>query len=78
MVELLRLLPVNCSKKAASLKDGGCRALLYVLFEKLLRGLVHLRGPATSLSRFERGSSDSDPRVALDRGEADVKEAGDR
>ena len=38
--------------------------------------LVHLRGSAASLSWFEGGSSVGDPRVALDRGEADIEEAG--
>jgi hypothetical protein len=31
-------------QKAAPLRDGGRRVLVYVLFEKLLRDLVHLLG----------------------------------
>lgn len=78
MVESLRLLPLNRSNKAAPLKNGGRGALMYVLFEKLLRALIHLRRSAASPFWFERFSSAGDPRVALDRGETDVEEAGGR
>jgi hypothetical protein len=62
-------------QEAAPVGDGGRRAFLYVLFEKLLGALVYPWGPATSLVWFEGVSSVSDPRVALDRGEAHTEEA---
>ncbi len=78
MVESQRLLPIDCSKKwrLSETVDTGC--LRMSSLDKPLRGLVHLQGPAASPFWFERGSSASDPRVALDRGETDLKKASGR
>jgi hypothetical protein len=62
-------------QKAASLRDGGAWALLYVLFEKNLGFLVCLAGSSRALSGLERFSLASDPSVALDRGKAHIEQA---
>src|SRR5215212_8728311 len=64
-------------QKAAPLSDGGGRAFLYIPFEEELAFLAYLLvGSSGALSGLKRPSFSSDPRVALDRGEAHVEEAG--
>lgn len=63
-------------QEAPSVSYGSRRAFLHVLFEQLPRGLIGLGRPSAAFSRFEGVSSPGDPRVALDRGEADAEQAG--
>ena len=63
-------------QKAASLADGGGRTFLYVPFEKELAFLAYLVGPSRALSGLERPPFSGGSRVALDRGEAHVEQAG--
>src|SRR5215210_7774963 len=60
----------------ASICDGGCRPYPYVLFEEPLCSLVGFRGSSTSLPGGKGLPLVGKPDVALDRGEADVEEAG--
>jgi hypothetical protein len=62
-------------QKAASLRDGGAWALLYIPFEKSLGSLVCLAGSGGALSRLKVASFSSGSRVALDRGEAHIEKA---
>jgi hypothetical protein len=62
-------------QEAASLRDGGAWALLYVLFEKELDFLVCLAGSSGALFGLERSSLASDPSVSLDRGKAHIEQA---
>src|SRR5215213_4840713 len=63
-------------QKAASLSDGGGRTFLYIPFEEELAFLAYLVGPSGALSGLERPPFSGGSRVALDRGEAHVEEAG--
>ena len=63
-------------QKAASLSDGGGRAFLYTPVEKESTFLAYLVGPSGALSGLERPPFSSGSRVALDRGEAQVEQAG--
>jgi hypothetical protein len=62
-------------QEAASLRDGGAWALLYVLFEENSGFLACLAGPSRALSGLKRPSFSGHSRVALDRGEAHVEQA---
>ena len=63
-------------QEAASLRDGGAWALLYVLFEEDSGFLVGFAGSSKPLSGLDRFSLASDPSVALDRGKAHLEQAG--
>src|SRR5918994_1297624 len=63
-------------QKAASLSDGGSRAFLYIPVEKESAFLAYLVGPSRALSGLERPPFSGGSRVALDRGEAHVEQAG--
>jgi hypothetical protein len=65
----------DARQEAASFGDGGRRALFHVLFEQLLRRLVGLRRPSTTLSRLEGLSSAGNAHVTLNRGEAYAEKA---
>ena len=63
-------------QEASSLRDGSGRALLDVLFEKLLRHLVGFRRPSSAFSRAEGLSPAGDSNVAFNRGETHAEKAG--
>lgn len=58
-----------------SVGDGGRGALSYVLLEKPLFILAHLRRSPRAFSRFEGLSPLGDPGVALHRGEAHIEQS---
>jgi hypothetical protein len=58
------------------LSDGGGRAFLYIPVEKESTFLAYLVGPSRALSGLERPPFSGASRVALDRGEAHVEQAG--
>ena len=53
-------------QKAASLRDGGGRALLHVLLQEHPGAFVHLAGPPGTLLGLEGVSPRGGPSVALD------------
>jgi hypothetical protein len=53
-------------QKAASLRDGGGRALLHVLLQEHPGAFVHLAGPPGTLLGLEGVSPTGGPSVALD------------
>src|SRR5829696_6413504 len=63
------------SQEAAPLQERGGRTLLYVFFEQLPGSFIRLEWSSTTLFRRERSSLAGEPHVALDRGEADAKQA---
>ena len=63
-------------QEAAPVCDGGCRPPANVIFEKLRGRLGGFGGSSTSLPGGKRLSLAGESGVALDRGEADAKEAG--
>jgi hypothetical protein len=72
-VKALNALPVTCPKKRRPWDYSGCRTLLDILFEELLRGAVCLRRPSSTLSWFKSFSPVNDPQVAFNGGKLTPK-----